>query len=188
MPRRCAPGTVPGRGAGVQAPAPVRKDGLDVPWCPLGAAAGAVIGPVRAQAGQGRVGPVFPQGPGRGAIVALAARHAQVQGTAPAIRQAGDRGAAAALATAQCGIRLFRFGRARRAHGRAHDCAVPPRGGQIRLGLQVGPQVRPDALVAPSLTAIDQVPLSVRGPRCAPPCHPAQRSHAKTAMRVLAYA
>ena len=179
-------------GLGVQASAPGRKDGLDVPWHPPGAEAVVVLGSVRDQAGQGRVA-VFPQGPGLGAVGARAARHAQVPGTALAIRQAVDRGAEAAPAAAPRGIRLLLLGRARRAHGRAPDRAVQPHGGHIRLGLQVGPQARPDALVAPGrLTAVDRVPFSVRGrpraPRCAPPCHPAQRFHAKTAMRVLAYA
>ena len=72
-------------GLGVQASAPGRKDGLDVPWRQPGAEAVVVIGPVRDQAGQGRVA-VFPQGAGLGAVVARAARHAQAQGTAPAIR------------------------------------------------------------------------------------------------------
>ena len=65
-------------GMGVRAPAPGRNDGLNVPLRPLGAEAVAVIGPVRDQAGQGRVDPVFHQGPGLGAVVTLAARHAQV--------------------------------------------------------------------------------------------------------------
>ena len=46
-------------GLGVQAPAPGGKDGLHIPWRPLGTEAVAVISPVRDQAGQGRVGPGF---------------------------------------------------------------------------------------------------------------------------------
>ena len=104
-----------------------------------------------------------------------------------------DLGAKAAPVAAQCGLRLFLFGRARRAHVRAHDRAVQEHGGQIRLGLQMGQQARPDAPAAPGrITAIDRVPLSLlgrqRAPRCAHPCHPAQRFHEKTAMCVLAYA
>ena len=87
-------------GLGVQAPAPGRNDGLDVPLRPLGAEAIAVIGPVRDQAGQGRVDPVFHQGPGPGAVMVLAARHAQAQRTAPSIRQDMDLGAEAAPASA----------------------------------------------------------------------------------------
>ena len=133
-----------------------RNDGLDAPLRPPGAEAVTVIGPVCDQAGQGRVGPVFHQGLGLGAVGARAARHAQAQRTAPQVRQAMDLGAEAAPAAAQCGLRLFVPGRARRAHVRASDRAIPPRGGQIRLGLQVGQQARPDALVAPGrLTAID---------------------------------
>ena len=105
---------------------PRRNDGLNVPLRPPGAEGVAVIGPIRDQAGQGRVA-VFPQGPGLGAVVAR--RHAQVQGTAPAIRQDGDLGAAAGAAAAPRGIRLFLWGRARRAHMRAHDRAVQPCGG-----------------------------------------------------------
>ena len=117
-----------------------RNDGLKAPLRPPGAEAVTVIGPVCDQAGQGRVGPVFH--PGLGAVVALAAP-----------------------AAAQCGLRLFVPGRARRAHVRAPDRAVPPRGGQIRFGLQVGQQARPDALVAPGrLTAIDRVPLYTNTP------------------------
>ena len=54
-------------GLGVRAPAPGRNGGLDVPLRLPGAATVAVLGPVRDQAGQGRVGPGFPQGPGLGA-------------------------------------------------------------------------------------------------------------------------
>ena len=93
-----------------------------------------------------------------------------------------DLGAEAAPAAAPRGLRLFLLGRVRRSHVRMHDRTVLQHGGQIRLGLQVGPQVRPDALVAPGhITAIDRFPLPVRGrpraPRCAHPCHPAQRFH-----------
>ena len=64
-------------GLGVQASAPGRNDGLDAPWRPPGAEAVVVLGPIRDQAGQGRVA-VFHPGPGLGAVMALAARHAQV--------------------------------------------------------------------------------------------------------------
>ena len=46
-------------GWGVRAPGPGRNDGLDVLLRPLGAEDVAVIGPVRDQAGQGRVSPSF---------------------------------------------------------------------------------------------------------------------------------
>ena len=52
----------------------------------LGAEGVAVIGSVRDQAGQRRVGSSFHQGPGLGAVVALAPRHLQAQGTPPSIR------------------------------------------------------------------------------------------------------
>ena len=59
----------------------------------------------------------------------------------------------------------------------------------FHIGLQVGPQARPDAPVVPGrLAAIDRVLLPVHGrPRAwrAPPCHPAQCFHKKTATRVL---
>ena len=52
----------------------------------LGAEGVAVIGSVRDQAGQRRVGSSFHQDPGLGVVVALAARPSQVQGTTPSIR------------------------------------------------------------------------------------------------------
>ena len=110
---------------------------------------------------------------------------------APSIRQDGDLSAETAPAAAQNGLRLFLLGRARRAHVRAHDRTEYS--GQIWSGLQVDQQARPDALVAPGrIAAIDRFPLPVfrrqRAPRCAHACHPAQRFHEKTAMRVFAYA
>ena len=76
------------------------------------------------------------------------------------------------------------LGRARRAHVRAHDRAVQPHRGQIRLVPQVSHQARPDALSAPAgIAAIDRVPLPVVGrpptPGSARPRHPAQRGHEK---------
>ena len=117
-------------------PAPGRNDGLDAPLRQPCAEGVAVIGPVRDQAGQGRVRPGFHQGLGLSAVVALAARHAQVQGTAASIRQNVDRGAEAAPATAQRGLRLLVLGRARRTHVRAHDRDVQQDGGPIRISLQ----------------------------------------------------
>ena len=68
----------------------------------------------------------------------LAARLAQAQGTAPSICQDGDLDAEAA--PVQSGLHLFLLGRARRAHARAHNRAVQPYGGQIWIGLQMGPR------------------------------------------------
>ena len=100
-------------GLGVQAPAPGRNDGFNVPLRPPVAEAVAVIGPVRDQAEQGRVGLGFHQGPGLGTVVALAACHAQAQRTASSIRPARDRGAEAAPAAAPRGLRLWLWARAR---------------------------------------------------------------------------
>ena len=78
--------------------------------------------------------------------LALAARHAQRRGRP---RRSASTwiwlGAEAAPAVAEGGLGPFVLGRA----GCAHDRAVPPHGGPIRIGLQVGHQTRPDAPVTP---------------------------------------
>ena len=137
VPRRCAPGTVPGR-----------KDGLEALLRQLGAEGVTVLGPVGDQAGPRRVRPRCHQGPGLSAVAALTACRAQ--GPAASIRQDVELGAEAAPAAAEG----------------APARAVQSHGGQIRIGLQVGPPARPDASVAPvDLAAIDRVPLAVRGRR-----------------------
>ena len=110
---------VPFRGVGLGArePGPGRNDGLAVLLCQLGAEDVAVIGSVRDQAGQGRVGLGFHPGPDLGAVVALAP--APAQGTAPSIRQDVDLGAEAASAAAEDRLRLFLLGRACHARVRA---------------------------------------------------------------------
>ena len=95
-------------GLGVQAPAPGRKDGLDVPLRPPGAEGVAVIGPVRNQAGQGRADPGLD--PGLGAGVARAARQAPAQGASPLIRQDGSLGAEATPVTAEGRIQPLFWG------------------------------------------------------------------------------
>ena len=125
-------------GLGVRAPLPGRNDGLDALLLPPRAEGGAVLGPVGAQAGPRRVRLGFPQGPGLSAVVARAAR--QAQGPAAAIRQDVDLGAEAAPVATEGGIPPLVGGRARRAHVRAPDRAVPPHGGPIRRGhAPVGP-------------------------------------------------
>ena len=90
----------------------------------------------------------------------VTARYAQAQGTAPSIRQDVNLGAETAPAAVEDRLRLFIFGRARRAHMHAPDRAVQPHGGQIRIGLHVGSQAQPDAPVAPGRqAALDRVPL-----------------------------
>ncbi len=85
FPRRCAPGTVPGRG--VRAPGPGRNNGLNALPRLLGAQGIDIIGRVRDQAGQRRVRPGGRPSPDLGAVAGLAAHHAQAQGTALSIRQ-----------------------------------------------------------------------------------------------------
>ena len=69
-------------------------DGLDTPWCQLGAAGLAVVGPVGDQTGQGHLRLCFDPDSDLGAVVARAARQAQVQGATPPIRQAVHLGSA----------------------------------------------------------------------------------------------
>ena len=143
------------------------------------------------QAGPRRGRPGLPQGPGLGTVGTRAARHAQ--GTAASSRQTMDRGAKAVPAAAEGGIRFFWGGRARCARMHAHDRAVPPHGGPLRVGLPAGPPARPDAPVAPGRTAtMNRIPLPVRGrpsvPRGARLRHPARRGHEPTAARCAAHA
>ena len=165
-------------GLGVRAPLPGRNDGRGASLRPPRAEGVAVIGSVGYQAGPRHARPSFHQGPGLGAVVALAARHAQAQGTSAAIRQDMDLGAKSAPVTAEGRIGLSVFGRVGRAHMRAHDRAIQPHGGQIRIELQVGHPARPDAPIAPvGIAAIDRVPLAVRGRQLTPiRARPCQRA------------
>ena len=112
-----------GRGLGVHALTLDGHDGLD-----------ALLRPPRAQ-GVAVIGPVL------GAVGTRGARYAQAQGTAASIRPVGDLGAETAPAAAEAGIRLFFV--------RAHDRAVPPHGGPIRIRLPIGHPARPDAPISP---------------------------------------
>ena len=72
--------------------------------------------------------------------MARAARHAQ--GTAPSIRQPVNLGAEAAVPEGE--LRLFVWRRARRAHVRAPDRAVPLHAGSSRRGQHPGRTRRPN--------------------------------------------